>query len=222
MTSSFTDQPSPRDPRPDERLTPTPPLPERSREEDNIDDITPKPRLGSLAQKARGKKLKQARIVLFLAGVLLIAMAAFDLVMFHSEFQKMVDREINKQGGPGLVQIDPAAFQQVKDNALAIVGAIDGAFILAGVVFFVLGALVYRFPVPVTIGGLVLFLFALGVGLAIVAIGGEPEDIARYIASGWLLRLLVIVGLASSIKSALAYEKERREEEEFSSVENAS
>jgi hypothetical protein len=216
MSSSYTDQPPPHDPRRREGYTPAPPAPEHAGEEFDVESVRSKPKLGSLAQKARGKKLKQARIVLFLAGVLLLASAVLDLSMFHSEFQKAVDKEILRNGGPAMAQIDRAALKQAEDNAFAIACLIDGAFFLAGILFFVLGALVYRFPVPVTIGGLVLFLSALGAGLVIVSIGGEPEDIARYVASGWLLRLVVIVGLASSIRSAFAYERERRAEEEYS------
>lgn len=215
MSSSFTDRPSPDDPRHEQGYTPTPPPPERGRHDDEDDGGRPRPKLGSLAQKARGKNLRQARVVLFLAGVLLIAMALIDIGTFHSQFQKAVDKEIQKQGGAGMVQIDRGVLKQAEDNAFAIACVIDGAFLFVGLVFFVLGALVYRFPVPVTIFGLVLFLLALGAGLAIVAIGGEPEDIARYVGSGWLLRLVVIIGLASSIKSAVAYEKERRREEDY-------
>jgi len=191
-------------------------MPERGRDEDEVPAARPK--LGSLAQKARGQKLKQARVALFLAGALLILMAGIDLVSFRTQFQQAVDKEILKQGGPGIVQVDRAALQKVEDDAFTITCVIDGAFLFVAIVFFVLGAIVYRFPVPVTIIGLVLFLLTLGAGLVIVAIGGEPEDIAKYLVSGWLFRLLIIIGLASSIKSALAYENERRAETEFGPV----
>jgi hypothetical protein len=212
MDSSFTDQPSPQDFRPEEDYTATPP---RGREADEDRDAG-LPKLGSLAQKARSKKLRQARIIFFLVGAVTIVVNLIDIGLIRSNFQQAVQKEIQKQGGPGIVQLDRAALQKEEDNAFALGCAIDGAFIFAGVIFLVLGALVYRFPVPVTILGLVLYLSTFAAGLAIVALfNGEPEEIARYLGRGWLVRILIIVGLASSIKSALAYEKERRAETDF-------
>lgn len=215
MSSSFTNQPSPHDPRHEEGYTPTPPMPERGSrlEEDYVD--TDRPKLGSLAQKARGNQLKQARIIFFLVGGLTIVMNIFDITQIRPNFQKAVEKEIQKQGGPGMVQIDRAILQTEEDNAFLLGSAIDGAFILTGVVFLILGALVYRFPVPATIVGLVLYLLTQGAGLLIVIAIGEPDFVKKYASSGLYFKIFIIIGLIASIKSALAYENERRAEEEY-------
>lgn len=212
MSSSFTDQPSPRDSRPEEGYTPTPPAPESAPQQEDVDVRSP--RLGSLAQKARSQKLKQARIIFFIVGILTILFYLFDITQIRPAFKKAVEQEIQKRGGPGAIQLDHALLQKEEDRAFLIGCAIDGAFIFMGVLFLTLGAVVYRFPVPATIIGLVLYLAAFGVGLLIVAMSGEPEAITRYVSSGLVLRILIIVGLISSIKSALAYENERRAETE--------
>jgi hypothetical protein len=209
MTSSFTDQPSPPDPPHEPGYTPTPPAPGRRGDADDHRDAD-LPKLGSLAQKARGKQLKQARIIFFVVGVLTIVMNIVDISMIRSNFRKAVDKEIQKKGGPGVVQVDRAQLQKAEDDTFLLGCAIDGVFMLLGVVFLIFGALVYRFPVPVTVTGLVLYLLSLGAGLVIVAVGGEPEEIGRFVSSGLLIRILIIVALAKAIQSAIAYEQERR------------
>lgn len=212
MNSSYSDQPSPQDFLPEEGYTAIPP---RQRAADDERD-TVLPKLGSLSQKARGKKLRLARIIFFLVGGLTIIVNLFDISTIRSTFQQAVQKEIQKQGGPGMVQVDRAVLQREEDNAFALGCALDGAFIFAGVIFLVLGALVYRFPVPVTIFGLVWYLLTLAAGLAIVSLlSGDPAAIGQYVGGVLLVRILIIVGLAGSIQSALAYEKERRAEMDF-------
>jgi hypothetical protein len=213
MSSSFTNQPSPHDPRSDEGYTPTPPSPERGHDKDEVAAAAPK--LGSLAQKARGQKLKQARIIFFIIGVLTILVNLFDIIQIRPNFQKAVEKEIQAKGGPGMVQVNHALLQKEEDNAFLLGCVIDGAFIFTGVIFLILGVIIYRFPVPATIIGLVLYLLTFGAGLLIMAVIGEPEAIGRYVSSGLIVRIFIIIALIASIKSALAYENERRTESEF-------
>ncbi len=213
MSSSFTDQPSPHDPRPGEAYTPTPPAPTPRGGADDGD--AGRPQLGSLAQKARGKQLRTARVIFFLVGALSIVVNIIDISLFHSNFQQAVEKEIQKQGGRGAVQIDRAMLQKAEDNAFLLVCAIDGAFILVGVLFLVFGVIVYRYPVPVTVTGLVLYLLCLVAGGVISAVSGGPEDFGKFLMSGILVRILIIVGLAKSIQAAVAYEQERRAAEDY-------
>lgn len=181
MSSSFTDQPSPHDPRREEGYTPTPPAPERAREENDVDRGRPRPKLGSLAQKARGSKLKQARGILFFIGGLNLVV---HLIFLFLELKQNID--------PLLVFV------------------FHGLFMFVGVVFIVLGVLIYRFPLPVTILSLVLYIFVSLIDLGLAAVF-EPARMTW----GLIWKIIFIIALASSIKSAVAYEKERRAEEDY-------
>lgn len=210
MTSSFTNQPSPHDPRSDKGYTPTPPPPERRRYEGDVEGSAPK--LGSLAQKARGQKLRQVRIIFFIIGVLTIVANLFDITQIRPNFQKAVQKEIQAKGGPGMVQVDRALLQKEEDNAFFLGCALDSVFIFTGVIFLLLGALIYRFPVPATVIGLVLYVVTFGVGLLIVVTLGEAEAIGLFVSRGLIFRICFIIALIASIKSAVAYENERRAE----------
>ncbi len=138
--------------------------------------MEPMPRkLGSLAQGARIKHLNSARNYLLLVFVL-----------------QMV-------GGLFLVY----AFSQVNipKEALPQVYLAYGVVFGAGLAFLVLALLVYRFPLPATIIGLVLFITL----HAIDAIA-DPTSLAR----GWLIKILVIAALVKAIQAAVAYENERK------------
>lgn len=216
MNSSFSDQPSPRKPLPEDAYTPTPPSPERECEAD-ADRDADLPKLGSLAQKARSNKLRQARIILFLIGGFSALVNGGLLLATPSLVKKEIAQEVAKQGG--LRQVDPVLVEKATNELLTINYATHGAFFCVSLLFLVLGFLVYRFPVPATILGLVLYLLALLAGAAVTAISDDAENVGKYLASGWLIRVIIIVALASSIKAAVAYENERRAESEFAPAE---
>ena len=74
-----------------------------------------------------------------------------------------------------------------------------GAGIFIGVIFIVLGIMVYQFPVPCTIAGLTLYVLA-NAGFAIV----NPMSLT----SGIVIKVFIVIGLAKSVGSALAYKRE--------------
>jgi hypothetical protein len=205
MSSSFTDQPPPRDPRREEGYTPTPPAPAGGGEEDVREAISPTPRLGSLAQKARGKNLKQARRILFFIGVLSLLWNGGFLFFIPHLVEEAINKEVAAQGG--FARVDPVMVEQVRGQLLVINYAITGLFFMMGVLFVIFGALVYRFPLAMTITSLVLYLLA-----TVAMVGINPTGLA----SGAIVRIIIIIALAKSIQSAYAYEKERRAEEEYS------
>ncbi len=215
MSSSFSNDPAPNDPRHEDGYTPTPPTPKSQPKIERGEDEPGVPRLGSLAQKARGNRLKQARVIFLFVGVATILINILDISQIRSQFQQAVEKQIQKQGGPGMVRIDRALLQKEEDNAFLIGSLIDGLFILSGFIFLLLGVLVYRFPVPATVIGLVLYIVAFVAGLTITIAFGEGETIARYATGGAIVRIAIVIGLISSIKSALVYESERRAEAEF-------
>ena len=134
-----------------------------------------------------------------------------DIAMIRSNFRQAVEQEIQKRGGPGAVQIDRAVLQQEEDNVFLLGSAIDGAFILVGILFLIFGAIIYRFPVPVTITSLILYVLTTVAGMVLLSLSDEPAAAGR----GIIVRILIIIALAKSIQSALAYERERRAQEEY-------
>jgi hypothetical protein len=133
-------------------------------------------KLGSLAQSARKKHLDTARNYLILVTVLQLAGAA---VLYFA-----------LQGQPIPPDLMPRIYLAY------------GIVIGAGVAFLVLALLVHKFPLPVTIIALILFITL----HAIDAIA-DPSALMR----GWLIKILVVVALVKAIQAAAAYEKERRE-----------
>jgi hypothetical protein len=209
MSSSFTDQPPPRDPRHEQGYTPTPPAPDREGAEEANEAVPPRPKLGSLAQKARGKKLKEARGILLTIGILTLLWNGGFLVAIPHFVDEAIHTEIAKVGG--FNQVDQAAVQHARSQLLMINYAITGLFFVMGVLFVIFGALVYRYPLAMTITSLVLYLLATLAMIVIAALGDDPG----LAGGGMIVRIIIIIALAKSIQSAHAYEKERRAEEEY-------
>jgi hypothetical protein len=157
--------------------------------------------LGSLAQSARNSQLRSARIILVAIGVLTILLN----LVFALLAEKVVDRQFKKEltelRAQGL-DIDATALAELRAGAIRSVRLSGALFVSVGVVFLVLAALVYKYPVPVTVTGLLLYLGCIAVTAAV-----DPSTLAK----GWLVRILFIVGLAKSVQAAVASEKELRE-----------
>ena len=146
--------------------------------------------LGSLAQSARGNQLKSARWIMIFVGVLTIAINGFAFATTDGT----LDREVAELQAQGY-EIDEAELANLSfSNKL-----LTGGFAATGVLFILLGILVYQFPIPCTIAGLVLYIGAIGVGAWL-----NPLSVAQ----GLIVKIFIIVGLVKSVKSAFAYTNE--------------
>lgn len=142
---------SPHDPRREPGYTATPPAAVPNAEAADERDV-PLPKLGSLAQKARSKHLKQARTILFVIGILTILVNA------------------------GLIVVSLA---NGGDETVVLVScAIHGLFLCLGILFVIFGAIIYRFPVMVTITSLTLYVGAWGLE-AVIALLTDPLLLGR-------------------------------------------
>lgn len=160
----------------------------------------------SLAQGARSQELKKAKGILWVVGILTIAVNGFMFFNAKNEFETAANAELSKNGTSlSEVQALPAAeraeFDQVYADAFGKVRLIYGAGIALGVIFIVCALFVEKKPVASTVTGLVLYLGSIAATLAI-----DPESLAK----GIIIKILIIIGLVSSVKAALAIEKERR------------
>ena len=138
--------------------------------------------LGSLAQSARGKELNTARRILIIVGVLYSAINGFLIYNVPNELEQALR----------LQQIDPAMADAAKFGAYIIYAG----FMLVSLSFLLLGLLIKRHPVPITITGLVLYLL-----YNVAQIALNPESLK----GAPILKILVIVALARAIKAAYAY-----------------
>jgi hypothetical protein len=168
----------------------------------------PRRKLGSLAQGGRAKELKTVRVVLIVIGVLTIAWNGFQLANLESE----VDRELRKVAG-GVPESSPQ-YQQAKDLTMKISSTVLVGTIALGVVFIVLGLLVMSYPVPVTVISLVLYVLA-NLGFVVAGIVFEVDNPMMILVQGLIIKIVIVVILAKGIQTAIAYEKERAEQEEL-------
>lgn len=164
------------------------------------------PPYSSLAQGARTQELKKAKGILWLVGILTIAVNAFMFFNAKNEFETAANAELAKNGTSlSAMQALPAAqraeFDQVYTDAFAKLRLIYGAGIALGVIFIVCALFVEKKPVASTVTGLVLYLGSMAAMLAI-----DPPSIAK----GIIIKIFIVIGLVSSVKAALAIEKERR------------
>ena len=153
--------------------------------------------LGNLAQSARGKELKSARVIMFFIGALSIVV---NLVFFSSaeqDVQKEIDKEVAKLG-PGFV-VDQEKVATVKKQAVGTAHLINGGAVVLGMVFVACGLLVQTYPVPATIAALALYL----AGMAIFGLLNPAS-----LASGIIVKAFVVIGLFKAVQAAIAYQKE--------------
>jgi hypothetical protein len=160
----------------------------------------------SLAQSARTQELKKAKGILWLVGILTIAVYGFMFANSRNELDTAVNGELAKSGlSIEKVRAWPEAMRADFDKTYAStfgkVRLIYGASIALGVIFILCALCVEKKPVASTVTGLVLYLGSMAAAGAI-----DPANLAK----GIIIKIFIIVGLVSSVKAALAIEKERR------------
>ncbi len=159
----------------------------------------PHPELGSLAQSARSKQLNMARGILLFIGILTVIVNAVFFAMIEQQVDNEIQAEIRKLP-PGMA-VNQAEVARLRETAISLSKLIQGGAIALGAVFIVLGLLVKKHPVPMTVTGLVLY-----IGAAVVFGFINPQTLYM----GWIVKLLIIAGLVKSIQSAVAYQREQQ------------
>src|SRR3954466_13063169 len=115
-----------------------------------------RPRLGSLAQAARGKHLRQIRGLLIAIGLLSVVVYIVLLATDRERVTDLVDKEIRKQAGP-FVQVDQAKRQDFIETVIRVDKIIFSIGIGLGVLYLIFAAVVHLYPVPVTVLALVIY-----------------------------------------------------------------
>ncbi|HEY2413293.1 MAG TPA: hypothetical protein VGI40_13670 [Pirellulaceae bacterium] len=143
--------------------------------------------LGSLAQASRGQQLKSARTTLIAIGILTVIVNLVMMALLPDQVKKALQE--NGQGQN----------QQALNVAMGVAMAIQGSFLVLGIVFIICGVLVKQFPVACTVSALVLYILA---ALATAAL--EPSTLAR----GIVIKIIIVVALFKAVQAAFAYQKE--------------
>jgi hypothetical protein len=159
--------------------------------------------LGSLSQSVRSERLKSARTILYIVGVLSVLANLFFLFLAKSQVDQVFDEEVATARQQGMI-VDEAKVLELKQSATRSAQLINGGGVIAGIVFLILGANVYRYPVATTATGLVLYL-----GLNALFGYIDPMNLAH----GWLIKIIIVVSLFKAVQSAVAYEKELKDQE---------
>lgn len=154
--------------------------------------------VGSLAQSARSKTLRGAKVTLLLIGILATCVGAVQWTMGQEVLREAFAAEVAKIENQGMV-VDQEEVARLEAEQTGTLRLIAGGLIAIGVTFIVLGLLVYRVPVVATVTGLVLY-----VGLQAISAAVEPETIAR----GLLFKILIIACLAKAVQAAVVYQRE--------------
>ena len=120
----------------------------------------------------------------------------------QDQINKLVDVQKAKAQARGMQFIvDQAKLDRARDSALRVGYLIGYTVIALGALFILFGLIVKRYPLPITIISLVLYLGATAVFAYLL-----PETLY----AGFIIKIIVIVALAKAVQSAIAYESERR------------
>jgi hypothetical protein len=150
--------------------------------------------LGSLAQSARGKELNTARSLLLFIGFLTMAVNGFMFANAEKEVDKVIQAELTKAGPGAVVQED------AKTSILALTRMIYGGTAALGLVFVICGLLIKKYPVPLSLTALTLYL----AGNAVFALLNPLS-----LAAGIVIKVIIIFGLVKAVQAAFAYQKEQ-------------
>lgn len=173
---------------------------------DYNDDLPPLPRaggpvsgrkpLGKLTQSARGAELGKARRILLVVGVLTVLANIAGYLLAESLADTAIKVELAKQPG---AMVDPA-FREAVITATKVASVLVG---LLGGLFVVFGLIVQKFPVPITVASLVLYIGQVAV-LAVLA----PASLLN---AGIFVKVIIVVALVKAVQAAIAMQRDERE-----------
>jgi hypothetical protein len=155
--------------------------------------------LGSLAQTARMKQIKVARGILLAIGILGTVGNAILYVTMESQIDAAIRQELNAVGMRGQV-VDQAAVAKLRESAVRIGKLVQAGFIGVSMSFIVFGLTVKKYPVPITVAALVVYVGTIAI-VALIVPSAALEGI--------LIKIIVIAALVKSIQAAVAYQREK-------------
>ena len=152
--------------------------------------------LGKLTQSARGAEVGKARRILLVVGVLTLLANVGTFFFAESLADNLIKAEQAKQ--PGLM-VSPAE----RDTVINATKVASGLVALLGGLFVVFGLIVQKFPVPITVASLVLYIGQVAV-FAVIAT-------ASLLNAGIFVKVIIVVALVKAVQAAIAMQREDRE-----------
>jgi CBS domain containing-hemolysin-like protein len=149
----------------------------------------------NLAKSARSEQLKVARYLLLFVGLLTTAVNGYAFSQVDRFVDSQVQQQFNGQRVMDEVE-EQAAVAQLRNRLTSLLYFMLGAAVVFGVVYMILGIIVYAYPLRATIGGLVLFVASM-VLFGVLA----PQTLW----AGLLPKIVIIVALAASVRTAVAW-----------------
>ncbi|HZZ73565.1 MAG TPA: hypothetical protein VFE24_15030 [Pirellulales bacterium] len=157
--------------------------------------------IGKLVDSGRKSGLASARGALIIAGLLLLVQGAIEYATTETQVEEALQKEVQK-AGPG-VQIDRAKYAEVKEQAIRVAHLFELGMVAVGIGFFVLAALVLKFPAGATIAGMVLYL-----GITAVLAFLNPMTLM----GGWIWKIIILVSLTKGIQAGVALQRQERDD----------
>jgi hypothetical protein len=161
----------------------------------------PAPRLGSLAQSARARPLRRARMVLFAIGGLMAAVAVLPLLFANSIAAAAADALQKSGNSGGRLALDA---QTLRASLLLVFGL----YFLLGGAFIASGWAMKKFPAAAAMLGLTMYLGETVIEIVFsIKNGGAFSSVVFH---WWnLVRIAVIAVLAVAVESAIIYQRKR-------------
>lgn len=154
---------------------------------------------GRPANSAGSKQLVLARTILLIVGVLTATVNIFIIANPRVMVKKIIEKKIKTL--PSGRVVDLVKMKEVEDKAVRTAKLVAGTSAMLGFLFIVLGIIVTKYPVPVTILALILY-----IGGIVVFGFLEPLTVMQ----GWIIKLLIIFGLVKSLQSTTTYRRSKR------------
>lgn len=165
--------------------------------------------LPSLTQQIRLQKLTGLRWVLLILGII-IGLLGVALIASADRLAKHhIDQEAHDEFGirRDLTPEQREEIKQLQETAKRGLRLIGALFTLVGVVYLAFAALVKKYPLPITIMAMAMFI----TGNALTLL--SPHEPFAFIAATWWLSACIMAALTIALRGALAYGREGRRAE---------
>jgi membrane protease YdiL (CAAX protease family) len=165
--------------------------------------------LPSLTQQIRLQKLTVVRYVLLGLGGLICVLGIALIAGAKDVARAQVEKEL-RDDGVKRAQLGPEELERVRkyeERAGRILRLVGGLFTGVGIVYLIFAGFVKKYPLPITIMSLALYI----TGNALTLL--NPQEPFAFVAGTWWLSIGVIIALSMSLRVAIAYAREQRRTE---------
>ncbi|HEX2750946.1 MAG TPA: hypothetical protein VHM91_23265 [Verrucomicrobiales bacterium] len=136
------------------------------------------------------KELKSGRVILIIVGIIQLLLGTLSLVNFKSDLEEQKKAEVAKMPG---YYFDQQSFDAGFEEQKVLLYGLGSIPVLIGIYFFIMAALIFKFPVGVTLSSLIVFVITNAVTAYF-----DPTSIAK----GIILKVIFLAILWKAFQSA--------------------